>query len=158
MNTTPVPQTMVDEMLAKNSIKSVGKASIREVKRLINDIEHKAGVEFIRMEMGVPGLPAPEVGINAQIHALKEGKGSLYPPIEGSHEFKTEAARFVKNFLDVTVSPECCVPTVGSMQAGFATLMTVNRMYKDKEGTLFIDPGFPVQKTQCKLLGQEYRT
>jgi aspartate/methionine/tyrosine aminotransferase len=44
------------------------------------------------------------------------------------------------------------------MQAGMATLMTVNRMDKNKGCTLFLDPGFPLQKTQCKILGQEYRT
>lgn len=158
MNTTPVPQTVVNEMLAANNITSVGRASIREIKKLINDIEQKSGVEFIRMEMGVPGLPAPEVGIQAQVAALQEGLGSLYPPIEGTPEFKHEAARFVKSFLDVTVSPDNCIPTVGSMQAGFATFLTVNRMFKNREGTLFIDPGFPVQKSQCKLLAQEYRT
>ncbi|MCL2683487.1 MAG: pyridoxal phosphate-dependent aminotransferase [Bacteroidales bacterium] len=158
MKPIPVPQTVVDEMLTKNDIKNVGKASIREIKKLINDIEQKTGVEFIRMEMGVPGLPAPEIGINAQIQALKDGVGNVYPPIDGIPEFKKEAVRFVKNFLDITVSPDCCIPTVGSMQAGLATTLTVNRMYKDKEGTLFLDPGFPVQKAQCKLLGQEYRT
>ena len=158
MNSTPIPQVVVDEMLAKNDIKNVGKVSIREVSKLINDIEQKTGIGFIRMELGVPGLPAPEVGINAQIQALKDGKGSLYPSIEGMPEFKAEAARFLKNFLDLTVSPECCIPTVGAMQGGFATLLTVNRMYKDKEGTLFLDPGFPMQKIQCKILGQAYRT
>jgi aspartate/methionine/tyrosine aminotransferase len=158
MNTTPVPQIVVDEMLAKNSIKNVGNASIREMKKLINDIEHKTGVEFIRMEMGVPGLPTPEIGINAQIQALKNGVANVYPPIDGTHEFKNEAARFVKNFLGLTVLPESCIPTVGSMQAGFATALTVNRMYKEREGTLFLDPGFPIQKLQCKLLGQDYRT
>jgi aspartate/methionine/tyrosine aminotransferase len=158
MNTTPVPQIVVNEMLTQNGIKNVGNASIREMKKLINDIEQETGTEFIRMEMGVPGLPTPEIGINAQIQALKSGVANVYPPIDGTPEFKNEAARFVKNFLDVTISPECCIPTVGSMQAGLAALLTVNRMYKDREGTLFLDPGFPVQKAQCKLLGQEYRT
>jgi aspartate/methionine/tyrosine aminotransferase len=31
-------------------------------------------------------------------------------------------------------------------------------MWADREGTLFLDPGFPVQKQQCKLLGHGYRT
>ncbi|MCL2027205.1 MAG: pyridoxal phosphate-dependent aminotransferase [Bacteroidales bacterium] len=158
MKTTPVPQNVVDEMLTQNDINNVGRASIREVKKLINDIEEKVGIEFIRMEMGVPGLLTPEIGINAQIQALKSGVSHAYPPIEGTPEFKKESVRFVKNFLDVTVLPECCIPTVGSMQGGFAAFLTVNRMYKDKEGTLFLDPGFPVQKLQCKLLGHEYRT
>jgi aspartate/methionine/tyrosine aminotransferase len=103
-------------------------------------------------------LPTPEIGINAQIQALKDGKSCVYPPIDGIPEFKKEVARFAKNFLDITVAPECCVATVGSMQAGMATFMTVNRMYKEKDGTLFLDPGFPLQKVQCRLLGQPYRT
>ena len=158
MKVTPVPQSVADEMLEKNGIKNVGKAGIREIKKLINEIEQKTGTKFIRMEMGVPGLPTPEIGVNAQIQALKDGVCNVYPLIDGIPELKTEAARFVKNFLDITVLPECCVPSVGSMQAGFATALTVNRMYKDREGTLFIDPGFPVQKMQCRILGQTYRT
>ena len=158
MNTTPVSRNVVDEMLAKNNIKDVARISIREISKLINDIEQKTNIGFIRMEVGVPGLPAPQVGVEAQIQALKDGKASLYPSIEGLLEFKNEAARFVKNFLDITISPECCIPTVGAMQAGFALLLTVNRMDKNKEGTLFLDPGFPMQKVQCKLLGQTYRT
>jgi aspartate/methionine/tyrosine aminotransferase len=148
MSITPVPYTVVDEMLAKNDIKNVAKVSIREVSKLINDIEQQTNIGFIRMELGVPGLPAPQVGIDAQIQALRDGKGSIYPSIEGLPEFKIEVARFVKNFLDITVSPECCIPTVGAMQAGMATLMTVNRMDKNKGCTLFLDPGFPIQKTQ----------
>ena len=155
---TPVPQTVVDEVLIQNDIQNVGKATIRQVSKVINEIEQKTNVKFIRMEIGVPGLPTPEIGVDAQVQALKDGVGNIYPSIEGIPEFKKEAARFVKNFLDIEVSPECCVPTSGSMQAGIATVLTVNRMYKDREGTLFIDPGFPVQKSQCKMIGQDYRT
>ncbi|MDR1973267.1 MAG: pyridoxal phosphate-dependent aminotransferase [Bacteroidales bacterium] len=155
---TPISKSTVETIQAELGMDSVSTASIREVKKLINQIEEATGQKFIRMEMGVPGMQPPACGINAQIQALRDGLAAIYPPIEGTPEFKKEAARFVKNFLDVTVSEKCCVPTVGSMQAGFAALLTVNRMYRDKEGTLFIDPGFPVQKMQCQLLGQEYRT
>ncbi|MCL2416386.1 MAG: pyridoxal phosphate-dependent aminotransferase [Bacteroidales bacterium] len=158
MKSTPVPQNVAEEVLSLNGIKNIGHANIREVSKIINDIEQKTGVEFIRMEIGVPGLPTPEIGVNAHIQALKNGVSSVYPPIDGIPEFKTEAVRFVKNFLDIDVLSECCIPTTGSMQAGMAAVLTVNRMYKDKEGTLFIDPGFPVQKAQCKMLGHTYRT
>jgi aspartate/methionine/tyrosine aminotransferase len=31
-------------------------------------------------------------------------------------------------------------------------------MHADREGTLFIDPGFPVQKQQCRVLGQSFQS
>ena len=36
---TPIPAEIVDKVVANSGIKEVGKASIREIKRLINDIE-----------------------------------------------------------------------------------------------------------------------
>jgi aspartate/methionine/tyrosine aminotransferase len=58
--------------------------------------------------------------------------------------------------MNIDVNPEGCLPTVGSMQGSFAAFLTLNRMYKDREGTLFLDPGFPVHKQQLKVMGQEW--
>jgi aspartate/methionine/tyrosine aminotransferase len=44
------------------------------------------------------------------------------------------------------------------MMGGMATFMVANRTDRTKEGTLFIDPGFPVQKQQVKVLGHDYRS
>ena len=41
------------------------------------------------------------------------------------------------------------------MQGSFACFLTVNRTDRNKEGTLFIDPGFPVHKQQIKVLGHD---
>src|SRR6185436_7659850 len=43
--------------------------------------------------------------------------------------------------------------TVGSTMASMACFLTVNRMYANREGTLFLDPGFPVHKQQCRVIG-----
>ena len=69
---------------------------------------------------------------------------------------KEEAARFIKMFLDVDVEPTHCVPTVGSMMGGMAAFMVVNRSDHERTGTLFLDPGFPVQKQQSLVLGHPY--
>jgi aspartate/methionine/tyrosine aminotransferase len=156
MKTTPIDYGTVKKLLEESGLASIGTASIREVKKLIGQIEAATGEEFVKMEMGIPGLPPMKEGIDAQISALKSGVAALYPEIQGIPELKDEASRFVKLFLDIDVPAECCVPTVGSMMAGMATFLTINRMYPDRKGTLFIDPGFPVQKQQCKILGQEY--
>lgn len=158
INNTPIPETIVDDILAKSGIREIGKASIREVKRLINDIEDAAGQKFVRMEMGIPGLPACNIGVNAQIEALKKGCAALYPDIEGTPELKREMAKFVKNFINLDVSPEGCIPTVGSMMGGMAGFMTFVRARKERDTTLFIDPGFPVQKQQHKVLGLKFET
>ncbi|MBL7137896.1 MAG: pyridoxal phosphate-dependent aminotransferase [Bacteroidales bacterium] len=156
MKNTPIPFEVVSRHIKESKIRNIGKASIREIKRLINGIEKETGQKFVRMEMGVPGLKAVEVGVQAEIAALKSGVASIYPEIEGIPELKTEAARFAKFFLDVDIDPHHCIPTVGSMQGGFAAFLTLARLNKDKDTTLFIDPGFPVHRQQHIILGQKF--
>ena len=158
MKKTPIDPELVNKVLADNGIKEVGKASIREIKRLINDIENASGVKFVRMEMGIPGIPACKVGVDAQIKALQDGIATIYPDLDGTPELKKESSRFIKNFIDLDISPESCFPTVGSMMAGLISFMTLARREKQKDTTLFIDPGFPVQKNQHKILGLKYET
>ena len=158
MKSTPIPYNIVNKILDQSSIRKIETASIREVKKLINDIEKASGEKFIRMEMGIPGLPACHIGIEAQIKALKNGVAAVYPDIEGIPELKTEMAKFVKNFIDLDVSPSSCIPTVGSMMGGMAGFMTFGRARKERDTTLFIDPGFPVQKQQHRVLGLKFET
>jgi aspartate/methionine/tyrosine aminotransferase len=54
------------------------------------------------------------------------------------------------------VEPIHCVPTVGSMMGAMASFMVVNRSDQNRTGTLFLDPGFPVQKQQCLVLGHTF--
>ncbi|MDE5704155.1 MAG: aminotransferase class I/II-fold pyridoxal phosphate-dependent enzyme [Bacteroidales bacterium] len=158
MANTVIPKELVDKVLSENNLSNVGRASIREVKKLINDIEAASGIRFIRMEMGIPGLPACQIGIEAEIKALRNGVASIYPDVYGIPELKTEIARFVKNFLNISVSPESCLPTVGSMQASFAAFLTVSRAQAGKNTTLFIDPGFAVHRQQHSVLQIPYET
>ena len=131
--------------------------SIREVGKLVAEIEQESGMEFIHMEMGVPGLPASEFGLKAEKEALDKGLASIYPNIEGIPFAKNEIARFVKSFMDIDVSPACCIPTVGGMQGSFAALLGAARTNPQKPYTLFIDPGFPVNKSQLQLMGVPFK-
>jgi len=158
MKVTPINSEIVSQKIKESGLKSIGKASIREIKRLISEIEKATGEKFVRMEMGIPGLPAARIGVEAQIQALQNGVAAIYPDIEGIPELKTEMARFCKNFIDIEVSAQCCIPTVGSMQGGMSVFLTLQRLNKQKDTTLFIDPGFPVQKQQHRILGAKYET
>ena len=152
----PIDRELFKKRLNESSINSLATASIREIKKLADTLERDTGEKFIRMEMGIPGLPPLKEGVEAQIEALKKGVAAIYPDIQGVPELKKEISRFVKLFLDIDVDAEHCVPTVGSMMGAFVCFMTINRMWPEREGTLFIDPGFPVQKQQCKVLGHDY--
>ncbi|MEG1572729.1 MAG: aminotransferase class I/II-fold pyridoxal phosphate-dependent enzyme, partial [Bacteroidales bacterium] len=152
MGQSLISKEIVSQKIKDNNLKNVGKASIREIKKLINDIESATGVKFVRMEMGIPGLPASKIGIEAEIDALHNGVAALYPDVYGIPELKTEISHFVKNFMNLNVSPESCIPTVGSMQGSFAAFLTISRAQKGKDTTLFIDPGFAVHKQQHSVL------
>ncbi|HZH73484.1 MAG TPA: pyridoxal phosphate-dependent aminotransferase, partial [Mariniphaga sp.] len=83
---------------------------------------------------------------------------SIYPIIDGIKPLKEEASLFAKNFLDISISPKGCIPTVGSMQGTYAAFLAAANATPGKDTTLFIDPGFPVQKQQMMVLGQNYAT
>ena len=150
---------VVDKYIEKLGIgEDIKSSTIREIVRLVNLIEAETGIKYIRMEMGVPGLPSPQIMINAEIEAIKSGVTSIYPMIEGDAQLKKEIARFAKLFINLDVSEENCIPAVGSMQSAMALFLTVNRLYEKQNKILFIDPGFPVQKQQCNVLGIDYTT
>lgn len=156
MKDTPIDSKVVREVIEDFGIQPAGSGTIREIVKIVNDIEEITGEKFIRMEMGVPGLDPCSLGVEAEIEALKSGVASIYPNIEGIPELKREISRFVKLFMNIDVPSECCIPTVGSMMGGMASFMVVNRSDHFRTGTLFLDPGFPVQKQQCLVLGHEF--
>ncbi len=158
MKNTPIPYDIVKQKIAESGLPKVGRATIREIVRLVNEIEAATGLKYIRMEMGVPGMEPNSVGIEAEIQALRSGVASKYPMIDGVPALKKEISRFVKNFINIEVDEKNCIPTVGSMQGGMASFLLTNRCFKEKDTVLFIDPGFPVQKQQLKVLGMKYET
>ena len=147
------PYETIKKMVADCGLPDVGLASIRELRRLVAEIEAKTGLRFVRMEMGIPGLPAPAFAVEAEAAALMKGVASFYPDIEGIPELRKEAARFIKNFLDLKAYSHNCFASVGAMQACFATLMVAGRMEKERDTVLLLEPCFPVHKQMIKMIG-----
>ena len=155
---TPIKKEIIDALILEAGILDFAKATIREVKQVAARAEQLSGVEFIKMEMGIPGLPAAQVGVDAQIRALQAGIAHSYPDIQGYPELKRQASRFVKAFIGIDIAPEGCVPVCGSMQGTFASFLTCSQADRMKDTVLFIDPGFPVQKMQLQVQGVKYET
>lgn len=157
MKPTPISKDVIDGAIESIGIRDFSRATIREVVAVAQKAETVSGVEFIKMEMGVPGLPPAAPGLKAQIAALERGIPQLYPNINGLPELKEEASRFIKAFIGVDVAAEGCVPVCGSMQGTYASFLTCAQS-RENGTILFIDPGFPVQKQQCVVMGVPYET
>ena len=49
---TPINKQIAQKYIQKHTITDFGKASIRQLFRLVNDLEQETGETFIRFEMG----------------------------------------------------------------------------------------------------------
>ena len=149
-------EELVDKAVQDLHIADLSRATIGEVLLVAQYLEKQTGIPFIRMDQGSPGLPVNHFGVEAEKAALDKGVGSQYPAAAGVPELKNEASRFVKAFLDVDVSPRSCVPTVGSVAGSFGSFIACTQRTPGKNKVLFIDPGFPIQKSQLRIIGVEW--
>lgn len=150
-----------EELVAKAvedlHIADLSKATIGEVLLVAQYLEKQTGIPFVRMDQGSPGLPVNKFGVEAEKAALDRGVGSQYPAAAGVPELKNEASRFVKAFMDVDVSPRSCVPTVGSVAGSYGSFIALTQRIPGKNKVLFIDPGFPIQKSQLRIIGADWK-
>ena len=147
---------IVDETIAQMGLEDFSTVTIRDIAKLSKKLEQITGEPFVHLEMGVPGLRPSEIGINAEIDALRNFCAQSYPPNDGIAPVKEAASRFVKAFIGLDIDPLCCMPTTGSMQGTFAVFTTVKHARPEKDTVLFIEPGFPVQTTQCDVIGLKH--
>lgn len=150
-------EELVAQAVQQLHIADLSRATIGEVLLVAQYLEKATGIPFIRMDQGSPGLPVNHYGVEAEKAALDRGVGSQYPAADGIPELKREASRFVKAFLDVDVSARSCVPTVGSVAGSFGAFIACTQRIPGKDKVLFIDPGFPIQKSQLRVIGAEWK-
>lgn len=149
-------EELVEKAVKELHIADLSKATIGEVLLVAQYLEKETGIPFIRMDQGSPGLPVNQLGVEAEKAALDRGVGSQYPAAAGVPELKYEAARFVKAFLNVDISARACVPTVGSVAGSYGSFIACTQRTPGKNKVLFIDPGFPIQKSQLRIIGADW--
>ena len=146
-------EELVEEARVASRVADLSQATIGEVLLVAQYLERKTGIPFIRMDQGSPGLPANRYGVEAEKEALERGVGSQYPPADGVPELKKAASRFIKAFIDIDINPLGCIPTTGSVAGSFGSFIACTQRIPGKDKVLFIDPGFPIQKSQLRVLG-----
>ena len=150
-------EELVERAVSDLHVADLAKATIGEVLLVAQYLEKETGTPFIRMDQGSPGLPVNRFGVEAEKAALDRGVGSQYPAAAGIPELKIEASRFVKAFMDIDVSARGCVPTVGSVAGSFGSFIACTQRTPGKDKVLFIDPGFPIQKSQLRIMGVDWK-
>lgn len=150
-------EELVDEAAKVSNVADLSHATIGETLLVAQYLEQKTGIPFIRMDQGSPGLPANKYGVEAEKKALDSGIGSQYPAAAGVPELKAAASEFIKAFINIDISPRSCIPTVGSVAGSFGGFIACCQRDKTKDKVLFIDPGFPIQKSQLRVLGIEWK-
>lgn len=149
-------EELVAQVVDELKVANLEQATIGEVLLVASRLEELTGIPFIRMDQGSPGLPANRIGIEAEKAALDRGVGSQYPAAAGVAELKAAASRFVKAFVDIDISPAACVPTTGSVASSFGAFIACTQRIPGKDKVLFIDPGFPIQKSQLRIIGVKW--
>lgn len=149
----PISKNELSEIIRDMEIVDVTTATIRQICSLAARLEAISGEKFVHLEIGNPGLPAEEIGVESEIEALKSGVANQYPNIAGIPSLKQNASEFIKSFLDIEIPPRCIIPTVGSMQGSFSLMLLLRQRIEGKDTMLFINPGFPAQPNQAKILG-----
>ena len=150
-------EELVAQAVKELNIADLSRATIGEVLLVAQWLENKTGIPFIRMDQGTPGLPVNKYGVEAEKAALDRGVGSQYPAAAGVPELKNEASRFVKAFLNVDITPRSCIPTVGSVAGSYGSFIACTQRTPGKDKILFIDPGFPIQKSQLRVIGASWK-
>ena len=149
----PISQQVIQDILDQHDIADISKATIRQSVAVGAALEKIAGEPFVHLEIGVPGIEACPIGIDAQKEALDRGVASVYPVISGLPELKQNASQFVKAFIGIDVPAQCIVPTVGSMQGSFNLILECSQLQPGKDTILYICPGFPAHGRQPDVLG-----
>ncbi len=147
---------LVESVARDLHVADLANATIGDVLLVASKLEETTGIPFIRMDQGSPGLPANSIGIEAEKAALDRGVAAQYPAAAGVPELKREASRFVKAFIDIDISPRSCIPTTGSVAASYGSFIAVTQRIPGKNKVLFIDPGFPIQKSQLRVIGADW--
>lgn len=149
----PLDKKVLQEALDELHIPDILGATIRQIGALANHLEGKAEDEMIHLEIGNPGIPPEEIGVESEIEALRSGVANQYPDIAGVKPLKENGSKFIKAFLDVDISPKCIIPTVGSMQGSFTLMILLQKRMPEKDTLLMLYPGFPAQRNQAHLVG-----
>ena len=95
-------RSIVNQTIKEMGLEDFSSVTIRDIAKLSKKLEAVTGEKFVHLEMGVPGLKPSEIGVNAEIEALKNNCAQTYAPNDGIPEIKTPHQNSLKRSLTWT--------------------------------------------------------
>lgn len=130
--------------------------SIRQVNEIAGILSRVTQEEVVDLSLGDPGLKTPDVVVEAEIEALKNGAGARYPKFEGINPLREAGAEFFTAFSNIYVEPGQVFSTNGAIQG--ISLMIETLLSRDNEKkAVLINPDFSVTRAMLKSKGVEFR-
>jgi len=133
--------------------------SIEEFWSAVDQLEKVLGIDYIRMDFGVPGLAPFEVCLSKHVETL--GPGALpqnYPPYTGVPQLRIAVASFIFNRLGTRCPVENVFVTCGGTQALFVAQAVAAKLEANRKRAVFLSPTYPPMISQARFLGLEIET
>ncbi len=148
---------LVAEACSACNVSDLSHATIGEILLAAQYLENKTGIPFVRMDQGLSRPTCQPLRRRGGEEGSRLRHLLAVSRCRRVQGLKEAASRFVKAFIDVDIDPRGCVPTTGSVEGTFAAFIACTQRIPGKDKVLFIDPGFPIQKSQLRILGIEWR-
>ncbi len=145
----------IDSIIESSSLKN-NNFNIEEFWETVNRIENELGINYIRMDFGVPNLKPPEICITQHTTSLQKTDAPLsYPPYKGIPELRSTIAQFIKEQLNISnADRENIFITCGATQALLIAQSACKRINNSngKSSAVFISPTYPPMIAQSQFL------
>lgn len=118
----------------------------------INAIKAQAiarGMKLTSLAIGDPDRPTPTILVEKMKEAISRPANHMYSPYEGTLEFRTAAANFMKKRFNVSLSPEKEIIALIGSKEGIAHIPQA--FCNPGDAALYPSPGYPVFQS-CLIL------
>lgn len=123
-----------------------------ELDRKIDEAKAR-GVDIISLGIGDPDLPTPAVVVEALREAVKDPATHNYSPYQGTLDYRTAAADWMKNRFGVTVDAK--TETLGLIGSKEGIAHIILAYVEPGDVVLYPSPGYPVYANYTLLCGGE---
>jgi aspartate/methionine/tyrosine aminotransferase len=132
---------------------------IEEYLAIVDDIEHRTGIEFVRLDFGIPGLAPLAPCVAGHTEPLHAGTvPQQYPPAAGIEKLRAACAAFVSRRVGLSVPRSNVFVTCGGTQALHVAQTIAAGLHRERRSAVFLTPTYPPMFSQARMLGLEVRS
>jgi aspartate/methionine/tyrosine aminotransferase len=132
---------------------------IEEYLATVNDIERRTGIEFVRLDFGIPGLTPLPACVSGHTAPLQSGCiPQQYPPAAGVERLRAECASFVSWRIGIDCPAGNVFVTCGGTQALYVAQTIAAHLTPGRRAAVLLTPTYPPMFAQARLLGLEVRS